>query len=46
MPFQVSPGVNVSEIDITNARMALIKSVSTTIESGLNILSIKPMEKM
>ncbi len=38
--------INIGEIDLTNARMALIKSVSTTLESGLNILSIKPRDKM
>ena len=38
--------IHVDDVSITNSKLALINSVMLTIKSGLNILSINPMEEM
>ena len=38
--------IHVNDISITKSKLALINSIMITIKSGLNILSIKPMEEM
>ena len=38
--------IHVDDTSITKSKLALINSIMLTIKSGLNILSIKPMEKM
>ena len=38
--------IHVNDVSITNSKLALINSVMLTIKSGLNILSINPMEEM
>ena len=38
--------IHVNDIHITKSKLALINSIMITIKSGLNILSIKPMEEM
>ena len=46
----VSVTINISEdnndLEFTHSKLALIKSISITIESAFKILSIEPMEKM
>ncbi len=38
--------IHIDNVSITNSKLALINSVMLTIKSGLNILSINPMEEM
>ena len=38
--------INVNDLGLTHARLILLNSVSTVIRAGLDIISIKPMEKM
>ena len=38
--------IHVDNIALTNSKLALIQSVMLTLKSGLNILSISPMEEM
>ncbi len=38
--------IHVNDISITKSKLALVNSIMLTIKSGLNILSIKPMEEM
>ena len=38
--------IHVDDVSITNSKLALINAVMLTIKSGLNILSINPMEEM
>ncbi len=38
--------IHVGDTSITKSKLALINSIMLTIKSGLNILSIKPMEEM
>ena len=38
--------IHVDNIPLTNSKLALIQSVMLTLKSGLNILSISPMEEM
>ena len=38
--------IHVDDTSITKSKLALINSIMLTIKSGLNILSIKPMEEM
>ena len=38
--------INANDLDLTHGRLILLNSVSTVIRAGLDIISIKPMEKM
>lgn len=38
--------INVNDLELTQARLILLNSVSVVIRSGLDIISIKPLEKM
>ena len=38
--------IHVNDTSVTKSKLALINSIMITIKSGLNILSIKPMEEM
>ena len=38
--------INESDIELTESRLTLLNSLSKVIRSGLNVLAIKPMEKM
>ena len=38
--------INVNDLELTHARLILLNSVSAVIRTGLDIISIKPMEKM
>ena len=38
--------ININDLGLTHARLILLNSVSNVIRAGLDIISIKPMEKM
>ena len=38
--------INVNDLGLTHARLILLNCVSTVIRAGLDVISIKPMEKM